>query len=48
MENANKQEGSFSIGMHYIRDSSVKNNADALIFHTAICFWAKANSFDVR
>ena len=23
---------------------SVKNNADAIIFHTAICFGAKANS----
>ena len=27
---------------------SVKNNADALIFHTAICFWAKTNSYDGR
>ena len=23
---------------------SVKNNADALIFHTAICFWVKTNT----
>ncbi len=28
--------------------SSVKNNADALIFHTAICFRAKTNSYDGR
>ena len=25
-------------------EGSVKNNADAIIFHTAICFGAKANS----
>ena len=25
--------------------NSVKNNADAIIFHIAICFGAKANSF---
>ena len=24
-----------------IKGYSVKNNADALIFHTAICFWVK-------
>ena len=27
---------------------SVKNYADAIIFRTAICFGAKANSFDGR
>ncbi len=25
------------------KEESVKNNADAIIFHTAICFGAKAN-----
>ncbi len=28
--------------------NSVKNNADVFIFHTAICFWAKTNSYDGR
>lgn len=28
-----------------IGGSSVKNNSDAIIFHTAICFGAKADSF---
>ena len=27
-----------------IMESNVKNNADAIIFHTAICSGAKANS----
>ena len=27
-----------------IMESNAKNNADAIIFHTAICFGAKANS----
>ncbi len=27
---------------------SVENNADALIFRTAICFWAKTNSYEGR
>jgi hypothetical protein len=26
-------------------EASVKNNADAIIFHTAICLGAKENSF---
>ena len=29
-------------------ENSVKNNADAIIFHTAICFGAKTNSHDCR
>ena len=28
-----------------VNESSMENIADAIIFHTAICFRAKANSF---
>lgn len=28
----------------YNQEDSVKNHTEVLIFHTAICFWAKTNS----
>ena len=31
--------------MRIQKEVNVKNNADAIIFHIAICFGAKANSF---
>jgi hypothetical protein len=34
----------FAINRSEMRNS-VKNNADAIIFHSAICFRAKANSY---
>ena len=35
--------------MHSLRNGdSVQNNADAIILHTAICFWAKQIALDGR